>query len=81
MYVSGVQCMKELANTMRQQSIIDSEQMRQNISTNANAIGNVRNNRNLYDYNPMQKKQSVEMHPNYSLYMNTTVSRGDVFRS
>ncbi|ONL96698.1 Kinesin-like protein KIN-5B [Zea mays] len=40
MYVSGVQCMKELANTMRQQSIIDSEQMRQNISTNANAIGN-----------------------------------------
>lgn len=44
MYVSGVQCMKELANTMRQQSIIDSEQMRQNISTNANAIGNISRN-------------------------------------
>ncbi|XP_066353038.1 kinesin-like protein KIN-5B [Miscanthus floridulus] len=40
MYVSGVQCMKELAHTMRQQSILDSEQMRQNISTNAIAVDN-----------------------------------------
>ncbi|EER95074.2 kinesin-like protein KIN-5B isoform X2 [Sorghum bicolor] len=40
MYVSGVQCMKELANTLREQSIIDSEQMRQNISTNAIAVDN-----------------------------------------
>ncbi|CAD6210663.1 unnamed protein product [Miscanthus lutarioriparius] len=40
MYVSGVQCMKELAHTMRQQSIIDSEQMRQNISTNAIVVDN-----------------------------------------
>lgn len=47
MYVSGVQCMKELANTMRQQSIIDSEQMRQNVSTNAIAVDNVWNNRNF----------------------------------
>ncbi|OEL12845.1 Kinesin-like protein KIN-5B [Dichanthelium oligosanthes] len=40
MYVSGVKCMKELANTLRQQSIIDSEQMRLNISTHAIAVDN-----------------------------------------
>jgi len=57
MYASGVQCMKELANTMRQQSIIDSEQMRQNISTNAIAVDNVWNNRNLYEYNLMQRNK------------------------
>ncbi|KAF8683722.1 hypothetical protein HU200_044654 [Digitaria exilis] len=39
-YVSGVQCMKELANTLRQRSVMDSEQMRLNISTHAIAIDN-----------------------------------------
>jgi len=42
---------------MRQQSIIDSEQMRQNISTNAIAVDNVWNNRNLYEYNLMQRNK------------------------
>jgi kinesin family protein 11 len=41
MYVSGIQCMKELADTLRQQSIIDSEQMRLNISTHAVTVENV----------------------------------------
>ncbi|RCV45384.1 hypothetical protein SETIT_9G449500v2 [Setaria italica] len=40
MYVSGIQCMKELADTLRQRSIIDSEQMRLNISTHAIAVEN-----------------------------------------
>ncbi|KAJ1297715.1 hypothetical protein BS78_01G398000 [Paspalum vaginatum] len=40
MYISGVQCMKEFSNTLRQQSIIDSEQMRLNISTHAIAVDN-----------------------------------------
>jgi kinesin family protein 11 len=33
--------MKELADTLRQQSIIDSEQMRLNISTHAVTVENV----------------------------------------
>ncbi|KAG2552842.1 hypothetical protein PVAP13_9KG495300 [Panicum virgatum] len=40
MYVSGVQCMKELADTLRQQSIIDAEQMRLSISTHATTVDN-----------------------------------------
>ncbi|XP_062210790.1 kinesin-like protein KIN-5B isoform X2 [Phragmites australis] len=40
MYVSGVQCMKELANTLKERSIIDSEQMRLNISAHAIAVDN-----------------------------------------
>ncbi|RLN17324.1 hypothetical protein C2845_PM02G29910 [Panicum miliaceum] len=40
MYVSGVQCMKELADTLRQRSIIDAEQMRLNISTHAITVDN-----------------------------------------
>ncbi|CAL4938806.1 unnamed protein product [Urochloa decumbens] len=40
MYVSRVQCMKELADTLRQQSTIDSEQMRLNISTHVIAVDN-----------------------------------------
>uniref|UniRef100_A0A0A9FUF8 GSVIVT01025610001 n=1 Tax=Arundo donax TaxID=35708 RepID=A0A0A9FUF8_ARUDO len=40
MYASGVRCMKELANTLRQRSIIDSEQMRLNISAHAIAVDN-----------------------------------------
>ncbi|KAL6649688.1 hypothetical protein ACP70R_013912 [Stipagrostis hirtigluma subsp. patula] len=39
-YASGVQCMKELANTLRQRSIINSEQMWLNISAHAVAVDN-----------------------------------------
>ncbi|CAN6295557.1 unnamed protein product [Urochloa humidicola] len=39
-YVTGVQCMKELADTLRQQSITESELMRLNISTLAIAVDN-----------------------------------------
>ena len=45
MYTSGVQCMNELVNTLRQQSITDSEQMKLNISSQAIAVDNVCNNR------------------------------------
>ncbi|VAH89470.1 unnamed protein product [Triticum turgidum subsp. durum] len=40
MYTSGVQCMNELVNTLRQQSITDSEQMKLNISSQAIAVDN-----------------------------------------
>ncbi|VAI06847.1 unnamed protein product [Triticum turgidum subsp. durum] len=40
MYTSGVQCMNELVNTLRQRSITDSEQMKLNISSQAIAVDN-----------------------------------------
>ncbi|CAL4913850.1 unnamed protein product [Urochloa decumbens] len=40
MYASGVQCMKELADALRQQSIVDSEQMRLNLSSHAISVDN-----------------------------------------
>ncbi|TVU47517.1 hypothetical protein EJB05_07121 [Eragrostis curvula] len=40
MYASGVQCMRELANTLRQRSITDSEQMVLNISAHAVSVDN-----------------------------------------
>uniref|UniRef100_A0A453ICS5 Uncharacterized protein n=1 Tax=Aegilops tauschii subsp. strangulata TaxID=200361 RepID=A0A453ICS5_AEGTS len=41
MHTSGVQCMNELVNTLRQRSITDSEQMKLNISSQAIAVDNV----------------------------------------
>jgi kinesin family protein 11 len=41
MYVPEIQCMKELADTLRQQSIIDSEEVRLNKSTHAVTVENV----------------------------------------
>ncbi|KAM3314116.1 hypothetical protein ACQJBY_033149 [Aegilops geniculata] len=40
MHTSGVQCMNELVNTLRQRSITDSEQMKLNISSQAIAVDN-----------------------------------------
>uniref|UniRef100_A0ACD5WX50 Uncharacterized protein n=1 Tax=Avena sativa TaxID=4498 RepID=A0ACD5WX50_AVESA len=40
MYASGVQCINKLANTLRQLSITDSEQMKLNISSHAIAVEN-----------------------------------------
>ncbi|KAL6907643.1 hypothetical protein ACP4OV_002682 [Aristida adscensionis] len=39
-YASGVQCVKELANALRQRSIINSEQMLLNVSAHATAVEN-----------------------------------------
>jgi kinesin family member 11 len=43
MYASGVHCMRELANTLRQQSMMDSEQMVLNMSALAISVDNVWN--------------------------------------
>ncbi|KAM0887609.1 hypothetical protein ACQ4PT_028906 [Festuca glaucescens] len=40
MHASGVQCMNELANTLKQRSITDTEQMKLNISSHAIAVDN-----------------------------------------
>lgn len=40
MYASGVQCLYQLINTLRQRSITDSEQMKLNISSHAIALDN-----------------------------------------
>jgi hypothetical protein len=42
MHASGLQCMNELAKTLKLRSITDSEQMELNISSHAIAVGNVR---------------------------------------